>query len=402
MRAVLLVIDALGIGAMPDVGAMRPLDAGAHTLRSVLHANPDIKIKTLLELGLGHLLEPPGHARNSVQSLASYGVCQLAHPGADSYLGHQEIMGTIPKPPIVTLMRQASADIARRLTAAGYRVRCPLPGTDLLLVEEAIIIGDNLEADPGLNINLTVPTDLIDFQVALQIGQIVRGCVQVSRVIVFGGPGIDVPHILRHVYQRPNGQVGVDSPAVGVYNENLRVQHLGYGVDPDRQAASICSRAGLQVILIGKMADLITCPGAKKDAVVPTAEVMQAVQVEFLAMQKGLVAATVQESDLAGHGGDARRFGSVLEAADQGAAALLPEIGEQDLLVVCADHGNDPFVHVGQHTREQTPLLLYRRGRPGVNLGLRRTLADVGATLTHYFNLPPTQDGTPIDLWSTT
>jgi hypothetical protein len=102
-------------------------------------------------------------------------------------------------------------------------------------VEEALVIGDNLEADPGLNINLTVATDIIDFAEALRIGQIVRQCVLVSRVIVFGGPGIDVEHILRHVHQRPNGQLGIDSPAVGVYNENLQVQHLGYGVDPSQQ-----------------------------------------------------------------------------------------------------------------------------------------------------------------------
>jgi phosphopentomutase len=399
MRAVLLVIDALGIGVMPDIAQARPLDAGAHTLSSVLRTNPDLEISTLLRLGLGHLLELPALVHSAPgQPLASYGICQLAYPGADSYLGHQEIMGTIPRPPVKTLMRQAAPQIEQRLLEAGYRVQRPLLGADLLLVEEALVIGDNLEADPGLNINLTVATDLIDFAEALRIGQIVRQCVHVSRVIVFGGPNIDVDHILRQAHQRPNGQVGIDSPAVGVYNENLLVQHLGYGVVADQQAASIIAQAGLPVTLIGKMADLISCAGARKDSLVPTASVMQAVLAAFRAEQAGLIAATVQETDLAGHAGDASRFGTLLEVVDRGLAELLMEINEADVLIICADHGNDPFVHLGQHTREQVPLLLYQKGQSAVNLGMRRTLADIGATLSHYFGLPTTQDGTPISI----
>lgn len=399
MRAVLLVIDALGVGAMPDVAQARPLDTGAHTLHSVLQANPGLEIGTLLRLGLGHLLELPDLVHSpSDQPLASYGRCQLAYPGADSYLGHQEIMGTIPKPPVKTLMRQAAPQIEQRLLEAGYRVQRPLLGAELLLVENALVIGDNLEADPGLNINLTVATDIIDFAEALRIGQIVRQCVRVSRVIVFGGPGIDVEHILRHAHQRPNGQFGIDSPAVGVYNENLLVQHLGYGVDPDQQAASIISRAGLPVTLIGKMADLISCAGASKASLVPTTAVMKAVLEAFRAEQEGMVAATVQETDLAGHTGDASRFGALLEVVDRGLAELLMEINETDVLIICADHGNDPFVHPGQHTREQVPLLLYRKGRNAIHLGIRRTLADIGATLSHSFGLQTTLDGTPISI----
>jgi len=397
MRAVLVVIDALGIGVMPDAAQTRPLDIGAHTLHSVLRANPGLEISTLLRLGLGHLLVEHDLAGSMPsQPLASYGICQLAYPGADSYLGHQEIMGTIPKPPVKTLMRQAAPQIEQRLLEAGYRVRRPLPAADLLLVEEALVIGDNLEADPGLNINLTVATDIIDFAKALRIGQIVRQCVRVSRVIVFGGPGIDVEHIMRNLHQLPNGQVGIDSPAVGVYNENLLVQHLGYGVDPERQAASIIAQAGLPVTLIGKMADLINCSGARKDSLVPTTAVMQAVLKTFRGEREGLVAATVQETDLAGHTGDASRFGALLEVVDRGLAELLEELNEEDLLIICADHGNDPFIHPGQHTREQVPLLLYQKGRAPIPLGIRRSLADIGATLSNYFGLQTTQDGMPI------
>jgi phosphopentomutase len=125
---------------------------------------------------------------------------------------------------------------------------------------------------------------------------------------------------------------------------------------------------------------------------------MQAVLAAFRAEQEGLVAATVQETDLAGHAGDASRFGAMLELVDRSLTELLLEIAEGDLLIICADHGNDPFIHPGQHTREQVPLLLYQKGRHACSLGIRSTLADIGATLSYFFGLQTTQDGIPISI----
>jgi phosphopentomutase len=397
MKAILLILDGLGIGAMPDVAAVRPQDEGANTLGTLVQNVDRLRVPALLRLGLGQIVPMAQLGEAASPPLASYGRCRLAHAGADTYLGHQEIMGTITPPPIRTLMRQVAGLLEVRLAACGYRVRRPLPGRDLLVAEEAVIIGDNLEADPGLNINLTVATDLIDFEAALEIGKTVRAMVTVSRVIVFGGPGIDVDDILSHVHARPNGQIGVDSPALGVYNHNLRVVHLGYGVDPERQAASILCRRGIPVVLLGKMADLITCAGASRDPVVPTAELMRTLLNAYRTMSAGLIAATAQETDLAAHQGDLVKLAAVVEEADAGLAALLPEMAEGDVLIVSADHGNDPRLNVGLHTREETPLLFYRKGQPARPLGIRPTLADIGATITHLFGAPPTQDGSPID-----
>jgi phosphopentomutase len=336
----------------------------------------------------------PGLETHHPDPLASYGRSRLAHYGADSYLGHQEILGTIPKIPVKTLLSQVASLLEKQLAAYGHRVARSLDGKNLLLVDDSVIIGDNLEADPGLIINLTVPTDLIPFEEALKIGQVVRDCVKTSRVIVFGGPGIDVSDILRQVRQVDNGQIGVDSPALGVYNEHLHVQHMGFGVDPARQASSILSKNGVPVVLIGKMADLIVCPAAIKDPVVPTFQVMAAVLHHFRLTPELFIAATVQETDLAAHEGDESRLAWVLEQFDQALGVLLAEFTREDILIICADHGNDPRVNVGRHTREETPLLIYQKGHPAVSLGIRNTLADIGATLTHLFNSLPTQDGT--------
>jgi phosphopentomutase len=355
-----------------------------------------LNLDNLRRLGLGRIVDCAGLETPELGALASYGRSRLAYPGADSYMGHQEIMGTIPELPVMTLMSQAADLLQARLVSAGHAVEKPLDGTGLLIVDDAIVIGDNLEADPGLIINLTVATDSIGFEDALKVGQIVRDLVRVSRVIVFGGPGVHVTRIMRHVKVLGNGQVGVDSPSLGVYNTHLQVRHLGYGIDPERQAPSILARSGVQIVLIGKMADLILCPSAIRDPAVSTLRVMKSILEFHHENRNALIAATVQETDLAAHGGDAFRLARVLEQTDRGLGALLPEIAEGDALIICADHGNDLKVNVGLHTREETPLLVYQKGRPSLALGVRKTLADIGATITHLFNAPKTRDGSII------
>jgi phosphopentomutase len=396
MKVILLVLDGLGIGEMADVAAERPQDRGAHTLRSLTQNVSRLQLDTLLKLGLGKIAVGAGVELPAPEPLASYGRSRLAHKGADSYLGHQEILGTTAKSPLLTLMSEAADGLERLLSAAGHTVSRPLAGKDLLLVDEAIIIGDNLEADPGLNINLTVPTDLIRFEEALKIGHLVRGSVQVSRVIVFGGPGINVGDILRRVEERDNGQIGVDSPSLGVYNEHLYVQHMGFGVDVSRQVPSILSRLGIPVVLIGKMADLIICPDAKRNSVVPTPQVMEALLQAYRRPHDALIAITVQETDLAAHQGDAPKLARVLEEVDQGLGRLLAEMAEDDVLIVCADHGNDLRINPGRHTREETPLLIYQKEQPALALGSRETLADIGATIAYLFRAPAPQDGSII------
>lgn len=393
MKAVLLVLDGLGVGEMPDVAQDRPQDRDANTLGRIVQQVPELRLPNLARLGLGNILPLPAIPAVGPRALASYGRCRLAHEGADSYLGHQEIVGTIPERPAKTLLAAVADDLQEQLAARGHRVVRPAAEPGILLVDDVIVIGDNLEADAGQNINLTVALAEVEFEQALAVGQVVRDRLQVARVIVFGGPGLTVPAILRHVHRRSNGQVGVDSPAIGVYDENLRVRHMGYGVDPSLQAPQILRAANFPVTLLGKMADVITCPGAVKDPVVATPQVMAAIGEALRAMPAGLIAATVQETDLAGHQGDARRMAAVLQQVDRSLDWLLPLMDGDDLLVVCADHGNDPMVSVGLHTREETPLLVYRPRQAARPLGVRATLADIGATLTDYFAVPPCRDG---------
>lgn len=393
MKAILLVLDGLGIGAMDDVTETRPKDRHANTLKHIAEAVHPLRLPTLRALGLGNILALPEISPQEIP-LASYGECDLGYPGADSFMGHQAIMGTLPKEPHRVLMSEIHNEIAAALAAAGHQVTYPFPQHPILLVDGAVTVADNLEADAGQIINLTVPTRQIDFDQALEIGWIVRRTVKTSRVIVFGGPNITVTDIFNHVETRPTGQVGVNSPELGVYDEHLVVRHLGYGIDPQRQLASTYARANRPVFLAGKMADLIDCPAARRNAAVDSAQVMELIIDYAKKNVHGLMAATVQETDLAGHEKDPQRYANILKLVDEKLAALLPWISANDVLVITADHGNDPTLPgTRQHTRERTPLLWYQPSKAAAPLGRRSSLADISAALARWAGLPWQGDG---------
>jgi phosphopentomutase len=397
MKAIMLVLDGLGVGAMADVTAIRPQDSDANTLAHVAAAVGGLNLPNLSSLGLG-LIQPAKGLDDEIRPLASYGRANLGYAGADSYLGHQTLMGTIPALSEFTLMPSVSAEIEATLRQNGYAVRRYPADGHTLIVNEAVVIADNLEADAGQNINVTVGMAHISFDDALRIGQLVRSIVRVTRVIVFGGPGLSLSTILDNV-ETHGTQTGVNSPALGVYDENLVVRHMGYGVDPQLQIASILSNAGKRVSLIGKMADLIVCPHAYRNPVVATTDVVDEIIRGLREDSFDFLAATVQETDLAGHQGDSQRFASILHIVDNKLSALLPLLKEEDLLIITADHGNDPTLKSGMHTREQVPVLLYRAGKSPKQFEDRVSLADMAATVSADFNTPMPQDGTAIQIF---
>lgn len=395
MVAILLVFDGVGIGAMEDVATSRHKDINANTLLHTAEVSHPLLLPTMQALGLGNLVRLPAVPPMD-HPQASFGMCDLGYPGADSYMGHQSIMGTLPQEPVRSLMREIHSHLASSLKFAGYKVTYPYSQYPILLVDDRIVIGDNLEADAGQIINLTVPTRLIDFDQAVLIGNIVRGLVETSRVIVFGGPGISLNDIFHNIEILPSGQIGINSPNLGVYDENFVVRHLGYGVNPKKQLAWTYSESKRPVSLFGKMADLIECPNAKRNAMVDSARVMDLVTESYASAGNGLIAATIQETDLAGHEKDPQRLASILKLVDKKLGFLLETMHSEDLLIITADHGNDPtLLGTHQHTRERVPLIWYQKGRKGRSIGLRSSLADISSSIARWAELPWSGDGIP-------
>jgi phosphopentomutase len=286
-------------------------------------------------------------------------------------------------------------DVTRALTDAGHRVE-RLDGKPLLVVDGAVLVHDNLEADPGINWNASGRLDDLDvdfgldFDGILSVARTVRSVAPVARVIAVGGHA-DGP-LPEFVRDGDGGTVGLDTPATGFYrNGGLQVQHLGAESDHTRQLPDLAARAGVPVTLVGKAADILACEAAVRRPAVATAEVLAHTLEAVRADGDALVVANVQESDLAGHQQDVERYGRILEQVDAGLAALLSLLtGPGDRLIVTGDHGNDPTIGHAFHTREYVPVLIHRPGAPGVELlPDASSLADVGATAAAALGLDP-------------
>lgn len=393
MKALLLVIDGLGVGAMDDAEE-QGFPPDANTLRHVAEEVGGLSLPALAKLGLGNVLAVPGiPARRTPES--SCGQARLGYQGADSYLGHQEILGTIPESPTRALLGEVSDGLVRTLEAKGYRVSRPISHAALLLVNDAVVVGDNLEAAPGQAINVTVPTAAISFADALQIGHVVRAALRHSRVIVCGGPSVRVAELLSCVELRSDGRAGINTPKLGIYDGDYAVRHLGYGGDPARQLVHHYRDANEPVALFGKMADLIQGEVTTRSPIVDTVALLAAAEDWLRDNRDGLLALTVQETDLAGHEQDATRFAEVLSLIDSRLPSLLEALDLGDILAITADHGNDPLLGGGQHSRERVPMIWHEVGSNGSALGLRDSLADIAASIALKAGFRWAGDGSP-------
>ena len=396
-KVVILVIDGLGVGAMDDVPVVRPQDAETNTLKHVMEANPAIRLPVFESLGAGLVVSAP-NLQPVENPLASYGASSLAHEGADTFQGHQEMMGSSPVPPVAIPFRCVAQKVRHALEAAGYRVEQPLGDGGYLLVNGLTVVGDNIEGEPYLNYNVTAPLDNIPFDEVLKIGRVVRENVEVSRVIVLGGRGITIDDILSAIERTPYGATGVNCVRSGVYKEGYVVRHLGNIRCPELQVTGLARKAGLPVVLIGKAADVLYADGAVFEPCVDTGEVMNILRQHVSALDSGLVVANVQETDLAGHSLDALKWAKSLATVDQHLPALLECLGDEDLLFITGDHGNDPIRGAGHHTREKTLLLVFgKRVSPGP-LGIRTTLSDIGATAAAHLCVGQTEAGRKMHL----
>ncbi|WP_131735568.1 phosphopentomutase [Actinomadura roseirufa] len=387
-RVAILVIDGLGIGAMPDAANPRPGDSAAHTLGHVLDAASGTpRLPVLAALGLGLL-----HAHRSLGSStlpgASAGRSALGYIGADTFAGHQTMMGTDMSGTAPALFADHIGTVASALRSAGHRTRV-LDEWPVLLVDGCAVVGDNLEADPGLSWNVSARLDDLPFEAILGIARTVRGVAPTVRVIAVGGHGPEP--LLRSVRSGADGTAGLDTPASGFYvHDGLRVAHLGVEIDHTRQLPSRAAAAGFPVTFVGKAADILVSPGALHRPAVETSEVLKETITALTRASDALVVANVQETDLAGHQQDARRYASLLEEVDAGLGSVLELMAPGDHLIVTGDHGNDPTIGHPYHTREFVPVLHYAPGLPtrSPTLPDAPTLSHIAVTAAQALGIP--------------
>ncbi len=392
-RFIVIVLDSYGVGYMDDVLEVRPRDFGANTCKHIIDKIPELKLENLEKLGLMNALGED-YGKMKINPKAVFGKSKLMHHGGDTFLGHQEIMGTRPVKPLIAPFSHYIDKVYDALIKEGYKVEKIGDKIQYLWVNDCVAVGDNLETDLGQVYNVTTTFQKISFEDELKIGEIVRKIVEVERVIVFGGTEATIESIKAAKEEREEKYVGINAPKSKVYEKGYMVRHLGYGINPETQVPTILGKENIPVILVGKVADIVLNEKGKSFLnLVDTSKIFDITLSELDKIEKGFIAVNIQETDLAGHAENAERYAQILKLSDKYIGKIMEKLNEKDILIITADHGNDPTIGHSQHTRENVPILVYKKGLESVNIGHRETMSDIGATVADYFKTKMPENG---------
>ncbi|MGH9506351.1 MAG: phosphopentomutase [Terriglobales bacterium] len=374
-RAVLIVLDGVGCGALPD--AERYGDAGADTLGHI-HARHPLRVPHLRTLGLGHLHPALGRGGLPVgyAPRGAYGRSAILSDGKDTTTGHWEMAGIILETGFPTYPRGFPPELIAEFEARiGRRTlgNVPASGTEII---------DRLGAEhlrTGAPIVYTSADSV--FQVAaheqvIPVGELYGICA-IARDLLAG------PHRVGRVIARPFLGAGP-----GQFQRTRR-RHDFAIPPPEGMLLDRLAAAGVPVMAVGKISDIFLGRGISRHAPMESnAHGMALVQAALEDFPYGLVFANLVDFDmLYGHRNDAAGFAAALEAFDAALGDLLAALTPGDLLLLTADHGCDPTAPTTDHSREYVPLLAYGQGVGG-SIGTRASLADIGQTLAANFGVP--------------
>ncbi len=373
-RIFIIVMDSVGIGEAPDADLFG--DQGSNTIGHIAEKMNGLNMPNMAKLGLGNIKEINGIKQES-KPLAFYTKMQEASNGKDTMTGHWEIMGLNIQTPFRVFPDGFPEELISELESrSGRKIigNKPASGTEILveLGEEHVKTGALIvytSADSVLQI--AAHEDIISIEEQYKICKIARELT------------LDEKYMVGRVIARPFiGEPG---------NFKRTSNRHDYALKPfGRTVMNELKDSGLDVVAIGKIADIYDGEGVTKSLrTISNMDGMDKLLESFDMDFTGISFINLVDFDaLYGHRRDPIGYGKALEEYD----ARLPEVFEKmtddDLLIITADHGNDP-VHAGtDHTREYVPLVVYsKRLKEGKELPVRETFADIGATVAENFNV---------------
>ncbi|UOY93869.1 phosphopentomutase [Ectobacillus sp. JY-23] len=379
-RIFLIVMDSVGIGEAPD--AEKYGDKGANTLGHIAEHMNGLHMPNMAKLGLGNIGTVKGVERTA-QPLACYTKMEEKSAGKDTMTGHWEIMGLYIDTPFRVFPDGFPKELLDELEKqSGRKIigNKPASGTEILdeLGKEHMETGDLIvytSADSVLQI--AAHEEIVPLEELYKICKIARELT------------LDEKYMVGRIIARPF----VGEPGAFKRTANRH----DYALKPfGRTVMNELQDGGYDVIAIGKISDIYDNEGVTK--ALRTKSNMDGMDklIDTLHMDfKGLSFVNLVDFDaLFGHRRDPQGYGEALEEYDTRLAEVLNKLNDDDLLLITADHGNDP-VHPGtDHTREYVPLLAYSPSmKGGKEISVRRTFADVGATVAENFGVKMPQYG---------
>jgi len=366
-RVCIVVLDSVGIGAMPDAAEYG--DVGAHTLGNIYKRRGKLDLPNLYALGLGNIEDSrlPAVAKPT----AAFGRMAQMTRAKDTTSGHWEMMGLIMDPPFATFEKFPEKMLKEWLRRTGREEKWlgnyPASGTEIIdaLGEEHM--------KTGLPIVYTSADSV--FQVAaheeiIPLAELYKLC-EISREMLVGDLFVG------RVIARPF----VGKPGAFARTENRK----DYAVEPTgKTLLDALEEKGLATLGIGKIEDIFCNRGVTNvnhttnntDGTAATIDALKNDRENFL------IFTNLVDFDMKfGHRNDPEGYGQALEAFDKELPKIMAALGEDDLLIITADHGCDPTTDSTDHSREYVPLLVYGKTIKPQNLGTRTSFADIAATI---------------------
>ena len=370
-RVFLIVLDSCGCGALPDAASFG--DAGTHTLRSCF-ATGKLHIPHMQQMGLFNI-DGIGTGTPAAAPAAAYGKCAERSAGKDTTTGHWEIAGLISEVPMKTYpdgFPEPVLDALRQAT--GREILCNLPYSGTQVIQDygqqhletgALIVYTS--ADSVLQI--AAHEDIVPlaelYKYCERARETMQGEYAVGRIIA--------------------------RPFTGKYPDFRRTSgRHDYSVSPFAPTAlDLILQAGQSVISVGTIADIFNGQGISEGHRTVSNDDGMGKTIQLAARDfEGLCFVNLVEFDSAyGHRRDAAGYTQALNDFDAQLGALLPQLRDDDLLILTADHGCDPCAHGTDHTREYIPLLMYGKGIALQDLGTRTGFSDIGQTVCKWLGV---------------
>jgi phosphopentomutase len=372
-RIVLIVLDGAGIGAMPDAPEWG--DAGADTLGHILDSRA-VRLPNLQRYGLGNV-RPLANVPPLDQPVGSYGRCALKSNGKDTTTGHWEMAGIILEQAFPTYPDGFPPAILDRFIketgVPGILGNCAASGTEIIkdLGAEHVATGK-----PIVYTSADSVFQIAAHEEVIPLARLYEICETARRIL-------DGEHKVGRVIARP---------FLGAAGNFYRTENRhDYAVPPPRaNLLPALKDEELDVVCIGKIASIYDSLGVTEDLTAKNNQQSIDQTIQALGQDtRGLIFSNLVDFDmLYGHRRDTPGFAAALEHFDASLPQIEAAMRDGDLMIITADHGNDPTFPGTDHTREYAPLLVYgKSARPGINLGTRGSLADIGQTVAENFGL---------------
>ena len=381
-RAFVIVMDSVGCGTAPL--SYKYGDEGANTLGHISEKMNGINIKTLESFGIGNITDMVG-VKKIENTIASYGKMDELSNGKDTMTGHWEFMGIETKKPFLTFTDTGFPKelIDELEEKTGHKVigNYAASGTEILKVlgEEHIKTGAMIvytSSDSVLQIAC--------HEKYFGLEELYRVC-KIAREIC-----MNEKYLVGRVIARP---------FVGESSETFKrtPNRHDYALSPsDKTVLDSLKENNYDVISVGKINDIFNTMGITESHKSVSNEDGMNITIDIAKRDfNGLCFVNLVDFDaLYGHRRDVLGYKKALEEFDLKLKELINVLRCDDLLIITADHGNDPTWRGTDHTREYVPLLVYGKNYKCVNLGTRNTFADVGATISKFFNVEMPKIGT--------